>query len=197
MHRSARRWTAYLLGDDWIVRTEQRLASEEDEGRNLAFVELATSPSTLFARSGGPGVPQGDVRRSITVAATLLPAPLETPQESTLQATELAEMLDMAVTAGTVLPDGTSFSNPREIPLWDWTGVPVRGPGRGGPDAAVSYAEVQDHGARVIPDPQDDRLYSIVLTMRMTWWSGGRSGPGGPLAVGGVSPEEDFRGEYP
>lgn len=188
VHRSARRWVSYVLGDEWIVRLEQRHASEDDVGTNLAFVEVGGGLSTLFARSGGV-LPQGDVRRQCLISVTCLPVPDETPQESSLHAVDIAESLQRAAEVGLVYAEtGLPLAEPLAIPIWDFAGVPVLGPARGGPPVPVSRAEINDFTARPLPDPEDDRLYSISAVMRLTWWTRGADGQGGPPAVGGILP---------
>lgn len=195
VHRSLRRWAATLLGEPWTVRLEQRLSSPEDLSMDVAFVEIAVPMSSARARSGGVGALQGDAQRRATFSVTLLPVAQETPQESSLRASDLSETFFRAAEAGVInLSTGASFAPPMLIPLWSWAGVPVTGnpAARRGPQGApLSYAEIEDLSSRPFPDPDDDRLYSVATTLRISWWVGGRGLPPGSIAAGGVAPYAD------
>lgn len=189
VHRSLRRWTTLVLGDDWIVRTEQRLSSPDDLSRDTAFVEIAVPSTTVSARSA---IPQGNVDRMATFSVTLLPAPSATPQESSLRAYELAETLQSAMEIGLVTDTGGFYCWPMSFPLWSWEGVPIVGTGRAGPQSPpLVFAEVHDLSVRPLPDPDDDRLYSVIMTLRAMWRAAGRAGFPAPPAVGGVTPSVD------
>lgn len=176
VHRSVRRWLNDLLSDDWTIHLESRFRSGEDVGRPLAWVEQVGATSNSGARIGG--IPQGDYARSAAFVATLLPAGGELPQESTVEAMELAEMLQRSVEVGVVTftPEPgtpTLVHPPMRFPVWDYDGVPVKGRNRQGPADPFQYADVLDVSSRAIPDPDSETLYAVALSLRLRWWTGG------------------------
>lgn len=143
---------------------------------NVIPVPGATS-QTLFARAT---IPQGDVQRGQTFAITLYPTTTGDARECRNRATLLAEALDDAVVSGVSYADVDpaeeySVSPPLRLPLWDYAGVPVTGASRAGPADPVGWMEAEDISVQAIPDPEDDKRWTVVCTVRLTWWDGGRS----------------------
>lgn len=201
LQRSLRRWLSLALDDDeWTLRDER--AEIADDARPAGYVEASTPMTTGFARAT---VPQGDVQRRITMTQTLYPATTGKPEECGRRARDLADLLDRAVQVGLAIPAGTLEPGPGlipspalapgeeawlvtwplSIPLWDFSAVSDDEPGPPAPRAA---AEVESVTSRAIPDPLDDRRWTVVLELRLTWWAPGRDRPlhEAPLVVGDV-----------
>lgn len=176
VHRSIRRWLNDLLEDDWTpIHLESRFRSSEDD-RPLAWVEEVGATSSSGQRVGM--IPQGDFQRTAGFVVTLFPSPGELPQQSTLAAMELKEMLMRSVEVGVVsfTPEPgipTAIHPPMKFPVWDYEGVPVTGRNRQGPETPFQYADVLDVSGRAIPDPESESLYSVALSLRLRWWTGG------------------------
>lgn len=176
VHLSARRFFAELLGPDWTTRAEERRTVLPDDERPFAAV-VATSPvATSFARAT---VPQGDVRRSLSLTAVLYPLVLSEPRLARAAAADLADLADRALLLGVVVPGPPerSLSAPLTLPLWDYGAVPVEGPARAAAVLPLSSASIEDHGARAIRDEEDDRRWTVAVNLRVSWWSGGRDRP--------------------
>lgn len=176
VHLSAHRFIAELLGPPWTVRAEQRRVTLPDDERPFAAVTTTGPVATAFARET---IPQGDVRRSLSLVAVLYPAVGPTPADARRAADDLVDLIDAAMLVGVVVPATTteperSLSRPLTVPLWDWRGVPTTGAGRGGPLYPISTATVEDHGAQAIRDDEDDRRWTVAATFRLSWWAGGR-----------------------
>jgi hypothetical protein len=193
VHRSLRRWLSMLLGETWTLRMEERGLVVPDDKRpmgNVIPVPGATS-QTLFARAS---IPQGDVQRGQTFTVTLYPPITGDVRECRNRAQLLAESLDDAVVSGVsysgppipglgVQPGQMTYldriefsvSPPLRLPLWNYSGVPVTGASRAGPDDPVGWMEAEDVAVQAIPDPEDDKRWTVQCTLRVTWWDGGRA----------------------
>lgn len=171
VHRSLRRWASLILTDPWTVTLAEDRVAIPVNSRPFAVVQPAGPGVTAFARSS---IPQGDVRRSQNMAVTAFPVAVDTPAGAVVAAEELADYLLNAVDYGLVDGDGAVLTGPRAVPLWDYSGVPATGAGRAGPPAPITVAEVEGHTVRPLPDPSDDRLWSVTLSLSLTWWAPGR-----------------------
>lgn len=188
LQRSLRRWLVFALDDDtWVLRDER--AEIADDERPAGYVEASAPMSLGFARAS---IPQGAVQRRVTMTATMYPATTGTADECGVRARELADVLDRGVQVGLAVPQGTLLPGPGllpspdllpgstqwlatyplSIPLWDFAGV---APDEPGPQAPVAAAEVESLTSRAIPDPLDDRRWTVVLELRLSWWAAGRS----------------------
>lgn len=183
VHLSAHRFIAELLGPPWTVRAEERRVTLPDDERPFAAVTATGPVLTSFARET---IPQGDVRRALSLAAMFYPAVGADPAAARRAADDLVDLVDAAFLTGVVVPATTteperSLSRPLTVPLWDWRGVPTTGAARGGPALPVSLATVEDHGARAIRDDEDERRWTVAATFRLSWWSGGRDRQTSPV----------------
>lgn len=170
--RSFRRWLWLALGDDaWTLR-DARFEVPDDQ-RPAGYIDVATPTSTPFARAT---IPQGDVQKRVTLAATLYPVTTGTAEETGERASQLADELDACITHGVVVaavgatPEQV-LGYPLSLPLWDFAGVSLDELPAGEP---VAFADVDSVTARPIPDPLDDHRWTVVLELRLSWWAGGR-----------------------
>lgn len=190
IQRSSRRWLSFALHGtgDWSLEDE-RIEVADDE-RPVGIVEVTTPVSIDFARVS---VPQGDVRKRATITCTLYPEATGTAQECGRRARELVDALTDAWAFGLILPPVVPWAEvplyPAAMPVWDFDGVADVATVEGPP---LTYAIAGDTPTvRDIADPLDDRRWTVVFEVRLTWWSGGRSRWGSavePPATGVVPP---------
>lgn len=172
VHRSVAEWVyAALASDEWTLKDER--SEVEDEDRPVVIVEPTGEKATPFARTS---YTQGDVQHRDTWTVTAYPVTDGAPQECTRRARLLAEALDAAVTYGILIPADDpeperQLGGPLTLPLWDFEGLGLGDPR---PDDPAGTVFVESHTARPIADPLDDRRWTVVLEMRVTWWWGGR-----------------------
>jgi hypothetical protein len=172
VQRSARRWLALALADDAWSLEDERIEVADDQ-RPVGIVEATTGLAVAFARSS---VPQGDVQKRVTVTMTLYPETTGTGQECGRRARALVDAITDAWTIGLVIPPVGAVVEvplyPAALPLWDFGAladdVTVQG-------APLSYAMADSVTIRDVGDPLDDRRWTVVCELRLTWWSGGRS----------------------
>lgn len=187
VHRSVAEWVfaaaAYteeeLAADppptQWTVKDERSEVS--DEQRPVVIVEPTGEKSTPFARSS---YTQGDVQHADTWTVTCYPEATGTPAECTRRARMLAERLEDALVHGLLTPAVAGppavaeeqFGGPLVLPLWDFAGLGLEDDRPGAQSGTIS---VESYTVRPIPDPLDDRRWTVVLEMRLTWWVSGRS----------------------
>lgn len=178
MQRSARRWLALALADDAWSLEDERIEVADDQ-RPVGIVETTTPVSVEFARVS---IPQGDVRKRTTVTVTLYPITSGTAQECGRRARELVDAIEEAWTFGLVVPGAVPGVDP-DVFAWPPSALPLWDAGLLADDAAVvggpiAFALADSVTVRDIPDPLDDRRWTVVLELRLTWWSGGRSRKG-------------------
>jgi hypothetical protein len=169
VQRSARRWLWLALDDDAWSLEDERIEVADDQ-RPVGIVETTTGLAVGFARTA---VPQGDVQKRATLTLTLYPSAAGTAQECGRRARELVDAITDAWTVGIIIPGAPEVPlYPSALPLWNFGGVAddvtVPGP-------PVSYAIADSVTVRDIADPLDDRRWTVVAELRVTWWSGGRS----------------------
>lgn len=180
--RSCRRYVWQIMGGQpWTVRVGRVRAG--DDARPVAVVEASSPLTTMFSRAGT--VSQGDVRKARTLTVVCYPVLGETAQDSAMVAEQCAALLNDGFERGLVTDDVPPkfIGAPWRLPLYDFAGVPVTGPERGGPVEPYSYANVTDTGFNVRPlqDAMDELRYTVVATVPLTWWRAGRIGRQGPL----------------
>lgn len=198
VHRSVRRWVSQALGDltvsgdPWTVVLEER--SIPDETRPVAVVVCVGPSQTEFARRS---VPQGTIIRRQTVVATAFPELCETARESGMRARRVSERLLQAVEIGLVESQPvtlngvdtvieTPIGGPLCVPLYDFSLVSEDLRDReSGPLASYGFMDVLDHSVDLIADPDDDKRWTVPLTLRLRYYVAGRlrTGPAPPLAA--------------
>lgn len=181
-HRSLRRFLMNALGaPPWRLRTERQPVADEE--RPVGLVETASPAATTRARVT---VPQGDVEKVQTFSIMLYPALGDTAAESRLAAEEVAQLLDDAFTSGLIDDAGGELSRPFRVPVYDFAGVAVKGPERGGPEAAYGWLWIEDAPVRTVQDPDDVLRFAVVCDVRVSWSQGGRVPAGVQTPAGSV-----------
>lgn len=182
IHRSLRRYFAAVLAPPWIVRTERQPV--EDDKRRVCVVEPSSGVTTGKHRVS---IPQGGVEKIQSYAAMAYPLLGETARESRAEAQSIASLLDQAITIGLVEPQESgpdkNIGGPFRIPVYDYEGVPVVGPDRGGPADPYGYVWVNDLNVRPIQDTLDYLRFTVTCSMRLSWEQGGRIVAAAPLAT--------------
>lgn len=169
IQRSARRWLAFALDDDAWSLEDERIEVADDQ-RPVAVVEMTTPVATTFARLS---VPQGDVSQRATLTASLYPLTTGTAQVCGRRARDLVDALHAAWTFGLILPGVPELPlYPSALPLWDFAGLADTETVEGPP---LAYATADSVTIRDIPDPLDDRRWTVVFELRLSWLTGGRS----------------------
>lgn len=186
-HMSLRRWAALILGNTlagnpWTVVTQEQAVP--DERRPVAVVAPATELTVLFARqtsvAGDVRVQQGLVVTAYTEMTDSDGAALST-RAARRRATEVSDLLMNGLLIGLEDDDGSALCGPMDIPIYDYDGVAVEGPERGpGPNRPYGMMEALSSSSEPIPDPDDDRRWTVVLNLRLAWWRAGRARAGGP-----------------
>ncbi|MCA1571147.1 MAG: hypothetical protein LC798_12690 [Chloroflexi bacterium] len=172
--RSIRQYVALGMdGSDDLY--DLRVLREEiaDDARPVGLVEPATSVGAL----GNPRtvVEQGGFQAQQTFAVILYPKTDGEPRVARLRADEHAQRLDDVFSIGLVHDDGSELAPPFQVPVWDHAGVAAVGAGRAAvPAEPYGWLTVEDWTIQPIQDPLDDTRWSIVGSLRCSWWQGGR-----------------------
>lgn len=189
--RSVRRWlSASMDGEAWSLHVLR--VAVKDERRPAGVVEASTPAVTVQARTT---VPQGDVMRRQTFSIALYPEFMEdgdvmSPADAAVRANAVAERLAASLLHGLMqdVEEGeppetvsVSYSPPERLPVWDYADVPTVGAGRAGPAEPYGWLTVEDYPVRTIQDPEDQRRWTVVCDLRVSWWQGGRVAPDAPI----------------
>lgn len=181
--RSLRRYVAQTLGSPpWSVRV-QRVRVADDE-RPAAVIEQSSGLTTAHSRAGTRQ--QGDMQKLQTFTVVCYPTVEETAAESRQEAGRVASLLDAGFSRGLVTDDDPPkmIGAPWRVPVYDFSAVPITGPDRGGPVEPYSYANVDPtFNVRPIQDPLDELRFTVVATVPLSWWQGGRVPPTAPTAA--------------
>jgi hypothetical protein len=184
--RSLRRYMAQMLSSPpWTVRL-QRTAVGDDE-RPVAIIEPGVL-TTPFARRA---VNQGDVQKQQGFTVVAYPVLGATAVESAETARVTAGLIDGGISRGLVTDDTPPalIGAPWRLPVYAYAGVPLEGAGRQGPADPYMHADIdQTFNVRPIQDAMDELRYTVVASLRVSWWQGGRIPPAAPLATGGLVP---------
>lgn len=166
----------------WKVRTERQPVP--DDQRPAAVVETTgpTGPGRLPARRTAP---QGLVDRQGAYSITAYPVLGETGADARVEAEAVAGRIEQSLLLGLVDDAGAVWSGQEMIPVFDFDGVPVKGPDRAGPDDGYGWLVVEDYPVRAIQDPDDFKRWTVVCDLRVSWQQSGRAADAGPL-VGGM-----------
>jgi hypothetical protein len=148
--RSLKRYVAVALGDAWEVRLSR------EEG---AFQR----PFARVTQSGAASYPKGgkflsDVIQPFSIYA--YPSAGATPDEGLVAAQQAENALYRAFQAGVEL------GHPRRVPLFNYTDVSLDEAGAWFPRA---YLRVDDLSMQPFADPDENRLWTVVADVRLTW----------------------------
>jgi len=180
IHRSLRRYVAFVLVQPWIVRTERQPVTPDE--RQVCVIEPASGVTTGRHRVS---IPAGSVEKLMAFSAMAYPELGETASESRAEAQRIATVLDDAFTNGLVdEADGvtTNLASPFRVPIFDFDGVPVKGKSRAGPSDPYGYAWLADLSVRTIQDTLDHLRFTVTCDLRLSWEQGGRILPSAPIA---------------
>lgn len=181
VHRSLRRYISQTLGSPpWKVRLQRTRVA--DDQRPVAIVESGPV-ATPQARAA---VNQGDVQKQQTFTVVAYPSIGGDAESSSELARQVVTLLDAGISRGLVTDDvpPVLIGAPFRIPVYDFAGVPITGPGRGGPTVPYMHANVDLTGnVRPVQDALDELRYTVVMTLRLSWWAGGRIPPTAPIAI--------------
>lgn len=185
--RSLRRYAWLMVADlstleqRWRVRLQRTRVADEE--RPVAIIDPGVL-TVLWAREGT--IRQGDVQKGRPFTATFYPEVAMTPARSAQLARLLEARLDAGFTRGLVSNEGPQrhIGGPFRVPVYDFDGVPIDGPERGGPDEPYMHANIVPSSLTIRPiqDPLDERRYTVVLSMRLAWWQAGRWTDHAPVA---------------
>lgn len=183
--RSLKRLLALAFVDPWTIRLEQAQYAEEE--RPLIIVE----PIGDMARSGvQPTIPSAPHIVAQTFLVTAYPVILADPRAAREHAEAVLTLLEAIVTVGWVEND-QAIGGPLRLPIWSYLGVPLTGAARGNAHALVDYqatAWAETWSGLTLPDPQDDRRFTVPYTLRLSWQTTSRYEPA-PMA-------ERFGGQF-
>lgn len=192
--RSTRRYLTLLLaefpgpaddanptGRAWEIRLTRELVT--DQQRPLGVLEsLVQNPGR-----GRTSIPQGTVVESMAMVFTGYPPLVAGDRaviEGDLRAKRLASALDDLIRYGL---DTVKFSNgrraagPQRLPLWDYTAVAVAG--QAGPATPHDVLNVESWTTRSLQDPLDEKRFTVVLNVNVSWERPGRVNAPAPIAA--------------
>jgi hypothetical protein len=175
---------------DWEVR----LAEAEGEFRWPFAVVQAVTPVDV----SGPAVQRDCVQ---TLAVHVYPVPMATPDESLAEVRRVKEILTLAFEVGfswVDKPDPLDASTwltvaaaPKRVPLYDFAGLPLAGPGsQSFTRGASDYLRVSTCPINHLVDPEDDRFWLVIAEPRVSWRRTGRV-PSGQVLVQSAQMEYD------
>lgn len=149
--RSVKRYVAAALGDDWEVRL-----SREEGAFARPFCRVWQVAGTTYPLTGGRWL--ADLSQPFVIAA--YPERRHTPDQALLAAQRVENTLYRAFRVG--VGDGRPF----RVPLVNYEGVPEDQPGEWHPRAFMRLADLS---TQPFPDPDDDKLWTVVCDIRLTW----------------------------
>jgi hypothetical protein len=164
--RSIKRMLSFVFADPWTIRLEPAQYAEEE--RPLIILETVGE----LTRTGvQPTIPSRQHVLAQTFLATAYPHVPDDPREAREAADMVLGAFEGLVNIGWI-EDDVSLGGPLRLPLWDYEGVPLDGPDRGNPypaDQWYAMAWVDSASGVTLPDPEDDRRYTVPYTMRLSW----------------------------
>lgn len=161
--RSLKRFMSIVLGDDWEVRLEPEEGSFE---RPICVVRAVNA-----AVVSGPAHTTNYTRPFVLY---LYPERFENVEQGQIRIDRLQQLILDAFLVG----DQQNGAYPRRVPLYDYEGTDW-GEGTDYRDNRefMRLDDIQPHADR---DPEDDLLWTVVFTLRLSWRRRGRVLPIGP-----------------
>lgn len=190
--RSIQRYLEGTLDEDWTIRTQRRQVSDEERPVAAVMTGQMSPLRAIEART------QAENESLVPVTITAYPAvpaappeeadpeePFDAIREADLAAAKLKTQLHRLFTIGLTVTTEPSkdvirhWAGPFRIPLYDYAGVPVTGPDRGGPEDPHDVLWVQRESLQVnaLQDPEDDLRYTVIAEFRATVEEPGRIVP--------------------
>lgn len=164
--RSVKRYVALALGDDWEIRL-----SREEGAFARPFARVWQVAGTTYPLTGGRWL--ADMTQPFVVAA--YPPPGRDPDQAMLFAQRTENALYRAFRVG--VADG----RPLRVPLYNYFRVSDWEAGTWYPHA---FMRVNDISTQPFPDPDDNKLWTVVCDVRLTWRRLGETRPEAPKFTG-------------
>lgn len=149
--RSVKRYVAAALGSEWEVRL-----SREEGAFDRPFARVWQVAGTTYPLTGGRWL--ADVVQPFVISA--YPVMGATPDDALISAQAVEELLYVAFRSG--VADG----RPLRVPLYSYTDVALNGAGNPLP---LAFMRVNDLSTQPFPDPDENRLWTVVCDVRLTW----------------------------
>lgn len=149
--RSLKRYVAIALGEDYEVRL-----SREEGAFERPFARVWQVVGTSYPTTSGKWL--ADVVQPFVISA--YPVRAETSDQALVAAQAVEESFFNAFRVG--VGDG----RPLRVPLVNYTGVASNRTGVWNPPI---YMRVADLSTQPFPDPADDKLWTVVCDVRLTW----------------------------
>lgn len=159
--RSIRRWFGVLLPEPWDLQFQREDAVERPTG----FVVPA-----IPAQNSGSAYVRNELR---DFDVFLYPDTEEgNPALARVQAEQLAEEVKQAMTRGIKLEGGGYYSRTMRLPVYDYEGIAWD---QTTPDDVQPFdlLPVSNFDVEVRIDPDDDTLFTVVVSLRLHWVSDG------------------------
>ncbi|MGH2939448.1 MAG: hypothetical protein ACRDPE_15175 [Solirubrobacterales bacterium] len=183
--RSIRRYLTLMWDKDsgWTTRIARRVVADDE--RPVAVILLGDAVVTSARR----GRNQGNVTEAWPVTIYAYPPIGEDEQAATVAADAIRDQLRAMIVTGLApadpkeKPSWLAKAGPFVLPLWDYAGVPLEGPERGGPADPhdVIWVDESSLTAQNLEDPQDGKRRTVVLEFRISIERPGRIVPEGPV----------------
>lgn len=149
--RSLKRYVAVALGDEWEVRL-----SREEGAFERPFARVWQVAGSTYPLTGGKWL--ADIVQPFVISA--YPVAGETPDDALMSAQAIEDQLYRAFRVG-----GVGGGRALRVPLCSYNGVALDEPGTWTP----AFMRVNDLSTQPFPDPDDNRLWTVVCDVRLTW----------------------------
>lgn len=170
--RSLQKYLSLLLeGPPWTIRGERR--EVRDEARPVAVIQLGEASITRARES----LSQGEVEELFPVTVTAYPEVGTDERAARRRAAEVRYLLRRWLLVGLeVSHGGRSYAGPFRAPLYDFSEVPLEGPGRAEvpPPHDVLWIARESVSTSALQDPDDAVRWTVVADFRLTMESPGR-----------------------
>lgn len=183
--RSVRRYVAQMLGSPpWTVRLQRTRVTDDERPAAVLDPGIITTP---VSRAGMRDGNMGDQQKMQPITVVCYPGIGDTAAISAETARQLASLLDAGFSRGLVTTDTppVNIGAPWRVPIYYFAETPITGAERAGPDEPYMYANVDSSfSVRPVQDPLDELRYTVVASLRLTWWQGARVLPSSPTVAG-------------
>lgn len=166
--RSVKRYVAVALGDDWEVRL-----SREEGAFARPFARVWAVAGSSYPLTGGRWL--ADLTQPFVIVA--YPERGRDPDEALLKAQKVENLLYRAFRVG--VENGRAM----RVPLYNYYRVKHWDAGSWYPRA---FMRVNDLSTQPFPDPDDNKLWSVVCDVRLAWRRVAETLPQAPV-LGGVT----------
>lgn len=164
--RSVKRYVAVALGDEWEVRL-----SREEGAFKRPFCRVWQVAGTEYPLTGGRFL--ADMTQPFVIAA--YPPRGRDPDHALLGAQKVENTLYRAFRVG--VENGRA----RRVPLYNYYRVKNWEVGNWYPRA---FMRVNDLATQPFPDPDDDKLWTVICDIRLAWRRIGETWPAAPAFQG-------------